>query len=782
MVKKLYIIFFPLIFVALHSCSYTRYVPEGKLLLIENNIVVNEKKGAPEEAEDILKQKPNPGFWIFAPHFGFYVAPGLGLYNWGDNTDSNFFSRIGSAPVILDTGKVSRSAIQLQNWYFNKGYFNATSDYKIDSLRRNAKKAEVTYTVQTGERYFINEITKDVQTKHVSDLIGYITRKDSIIKKGDPYDADKLDDERGRLAQFLRNEGYYNFSKNFITFSVDTLLPGNLVNVKMIVAQRQVDIGDTVEYRDHQIYHIKNVFVRPDLNIRATDEPEDTLLYNNYKYVYDTLQYKPRYLSDAIHFKQGSKYDEQDVKDTYSHLVGYKAFRLTQINFETSQSDSSGPTLNAYVNLAPLDKRTLILEPELTFNSTPRPGINGSVGWINRNVFGGGEALEIRINAGLQFYPSADSAVTGTDATRTLELGGEVSLDFPRWVLPFNTEGLFPKRMQPRSRISIYYNFLERIEFDRNTFGGKLSYSIRESRRKLHTFDIVDITYSQVSNENPQFLQALSDIQRRAFTSEFISTIRYTYIINEQLDSKWENPRYLKAVAEPAGFMLGKLDDWTNIGETRDNGSRSIFDVQYFQYLKLEVDGRYKWNLGKNRAWVNRIYSGYIYPYGNSKIATDTGFARIPPFSRYFFMGGSNDLRAWTPYRLGAGTTPNTNYSDGQSIGFATGTFKLLFNSEYRFPILSLLQGAVFIDAGNVWYSGGLETEKTDIKAEDLLNEFAVGTGFGLRLDFDFFVIRFDMGVKVRDPGLLSTGDEWVILTRNIPKNFTYNIALGYPF
>ncbi len=782
MVKKLYIIFFPLVFLALHSCSYTKYVPDGKLLLMQSTIVVNEEKGAPEEAEDILKQRPNPGFWVVAPHFGFYVAPSLGLYNWGNNRDSNFFSRVGSAPVILDTGKVARGAIQLQNWYFNKGYFNATSSYQIDSLRRNSKKAEVTYTVNTGQRYYINELSKDVETKQIENLINFITKKDSLLKKGDPYDAEKLEAERSRLAQFFRNEGFYNFSKNFITFSVDTLLPGNLVNIKMIVAQKQIDLEDTVTYRDHQTYRINKVYIRPDLNIRANSIPKDTLDFLNYQYIYDTLQYKPRYITDAIHFKEGVKYNEQNVKDTYSHLVGYKAFRLTQINFENGPEDSIGPTLNAYVNLTPLDKRTLILEPELTFNSTTKPGLNGSVGWIDRNVFGAGEALEIRFNAGLQFYPSADSTVTGTDATRTLELGGEISLDFPRWLLPFNTVGLFPKRMQPKSRASIYYNFLERIEFDRNTFGGKLSYSLRESRRKSHSFEVADLTYSKVSQINSQFLLALSDIQRRAFTSEFISTFRYTYIINEQLDSKWANPRYLKAMIEPAGFFLGKIDDWTSIGKPLDNGSRSIFDVQYFQYLKLEMDGRYQWNLGKKRAWVNRIYSGYILPYGNSKIATDSGFARIPPFSKYFYMGGSNDLRAWTPYRLGAGVTPNTNYSEGQSLGFATGTFKILFNSEYRFPIFSLLQGAIFVDAGNVWYSGGLETENTDIKIEDLLNEFAIGSGIGLRLDFDFFVIRFDVGVKVRDPGLISLGDEWVILTRNVPKNLTYNIALGYPF
>ncbi len=760
----------------MHSCRYTKYVPEGKMLLMHNEIIVNGEDNAPDPNENILKQEPTPGFWIFSPHFGVYISPALGLYNWGDGSDTSFFSRIGDPPVILDTGKVSRGARQLQIWYFNKGYFNSTSSYKIDSLRKNAAKAEVTYKINTGPRYYINEFTKDVPTKKLDALIEYFN-EDQLIKKGDPYDGEVLEDERARLADIFRNEGFYNFSKNFITFTVDTLLPGNKVNVKMVIAQRTVEKGDTNQYRDHEIYRINEVYIRPDLDIRHSNPPNDTLTYRTYHLVYDTLQYKPRYLTDAIHFKETEKYDEQQVKDTYNHLVGYKAFQLSQISFEPGSRDSTGPTLNAFVNLTPLDKRTFTIEPEVTFTSGLF-GMNGSLGWINRNFLGAGEALEVRFNSGIDFQPTA----TDNNLKPTYEIGGEVSLQFPRFLLPFNTVGLLPKRMQPKSKTSVYYSRLSRVEFKRETFGGKLSYNWRESRRKSHTVDLLDLTYSKVSDPTDAFLDALSDIQRRAFTSEFISATRYTYIINEHLEDDRPNPRYLKASVEVAGNTLSLIDNWTNVGETLDNGARGILNVQYYQYLKLEVDGRHFWSLRRNRAWVNRIYSGFIYPYGNSKIATDTGVARIPPFSRYFYMGGSNDLRAWSAYRLGAGVQPNTNYSTGQPLGFATGTFKLLVNTEYRFPIFSLLRGAVFIDAGNIWYSGGLQTEDTNIEVKNLLNEFAVGTGLGLRLDFDWFVIRFDLGIKMRDPALVAEGDEWVILTRNVPKNFTYNIALGYPY
>lgn len=744
---------------------------------MENRIEVNGKDNAPSETEDILKQKPNTGFWVFSPHFGAFVSPSLGLYGWGDNTDSSFFSKIGSAPVTLDTNKVVRGANQLKTWYFNKGYFNATSSYQIDSLRRNSKKAEVLYEVKTGERYYINEISKDVETKALNDLIAHFS-KDSLIKKGDPYDGNIMDEERSRLAQIFRNEGYYNFSKNLITFSADTLLPGNLVNIKMVVAQRAVYNGDTTVYRDHQKYHLNKIFIKPDVDIRKTSNPTDTLMYQGYHFVYDSLQYKPRYLTDAIHFKAGDKYNERAIKDSYSHLVGYKAFQLSQISFEPGQLDSSGPTLNAYVSLTPLLKRTLTLEPEITLTNT-NPGISGSIGWIDRNLFGAGEALRIRLIAGVSQQPTAEE---NNPNQLTFEIGGEIGIEFPRFLLPFNTIGLLPKRMQPKSEVSIYYNRLERIEFDRNTFGGGLSYNWRESRRRSHNVDLLDLTYSQIDDVSSTFSEALSDIQRRAFTSEFISATRYTYTFNERLESKYKNPRYVKLTAEATGLSLWALDNWGNLGQTLDNGAGAFLNVQYFNYLKAEIDARYSWNFPNDISWVNRFYTGIIWPWLNSAIETDTGVARIPPFSRYFFMGGSNDLRAWAPYRLGAGVTANTNYGTGDPLGFATGTFKMLVNTELRFPIISPLYGAVFIDMGNVWYTGGLETEQTDLVLNDFLDEFAIGSGFGVRMDLDFFVIRFDLGVKLRDPALISQGDEWVIATRNVPRNFTYNIALGYPF
>ena len=775
MTKNLYIIIAALGILALQSCSYTKLVPENNSLLWKNTIFVNDQKGAPSEAENIIKQQPNKHFILSS------MRPELGLYNWGNGNDSNFFSKIGEAPVIIDSARVTTGALQLQNWYFNKGYFNATSSFKIDSIGR--KKARASYFVTTHDRYFINKVSYKSKTKSLEDLISTTFKNDSIIRKGMPYDADRLEQLRNKIAQQARNSGYFGFSKNYIRFEADTFLTGNRVNINLVVDQANSKTGDSSYTHDHKKYYLKEIYIRPDHLYGNQNPPNDTVAANGYHVVSDSLKYTTRYLTDAIHLEVNDKYKEQDVKETYAHLVSYKAFQLSNISFATSSAtDSLGQSgLIGYINLTPFTKASLTLEPEVTTSAGSNFGMNGNIGYTIRNLFRGGESLKLSLKAGFEY-----STNPGVEQIRSLafEVGGEAVLEFPRFILPFNTQGLLPKRMLPTSEVALSYNTLSRQQFGRQTFGTRLTYNWKESARKSHKLDLIDITYSKVSNVDPDFEKQLTDIQRQAFTSEFISATRYTYTLNENLITRRKNPRYFKGIFEIAGNTMNALDNLFGLGQTNEgNGATSFFGVQYFQYAKMEVDGRYHWNIKEDQSWVNRVYSGYILPYGNSSIATDTGVARVPPFSRYFYMGGSNDMRAWVAYRLGAGTEFNTNYSEGIDTTFATGTFKLLLQSEYRFPIVSYLKGALFVDMGNIWLTGGLQNEQTNLKLDDFYKQLAVGGGFGLRLDFDFFVIRFDVGMKLRDPGLIDQNEEWVFLSQPaFAKNWTYNFALGYPF
>ncbi len=772
LLKKHYIVLYGFLFLLLHSCSYTKHVPEGQQLLMDNDIHVNGNKGASSKAQSILKQQPNSGIWVF----GNFISPPLSIYNLGKGTDSSFFSKVGDAPVMLDTVQTRRGANQLETYYFNNGYFNAQTWFDFDTIHNNPQKIRANYYVNTGRQYYLDSISIEVDNTGLKGLIDEHQDK-SLIRAGDPYDADILDLERKRLAQIFRNRGYYGFNKNYIVFEADTFRPGYNVSLKMLIADRNARIGDSIVAKAHQVYEIESVVIQPDYRKSSQGTKLDSTRFLDYEFRFQELRYKPRYITDAVHINPGELYSERLVKETYAHLVNYRAFQLTEISFNPVSTDSDTAKLETRINIYPLPKRTYTIEPEGTYTSG-NIGARLNFGYQNRNLFRGGELLDLRLTLGFEYQPTPGSA----EFSETREIGGEVGIYFPRFLLPINTVGLVPKRMQPASRLSFSVSNLDRVEFRRVTLQTQLSYQWRESLRKTHQIDLVDFAYSRLFSISSSFFNNLNPIQQRAFQSELISGTRYTFIYNEQIDPAVTNFRYLRASAELAGNTLQLLDQAFDWGETNENGNRELLGVQYFQFGKIDVDGRYYWNLGQSKVWVNRLFSGYIVPWGNSVLPTDSGSVRIPPFSRYYFMGGGNDLRGWPAYRLGPGTQSSTDYTTGKDTTFATGTFKLLINSEYRFRLFSALHGAVFVDAGNIWNTGGIQTPKTNLTWQGLYRELAVSTGAGLRLDLGFFVVRFDMGVKVRDPSLLDQGDQWVILTRPVLPNMSYHIALGYPF
>ncbi|MEQ9262606.1 MAG: BamA/TamA family outer membrane protein [Owenweeksia sp.] len=770
----------------LGSCNYTKHVPEGSYILWDNTIYENNNGKAPSEAATILKQRPTGHL--------LGINMDLAIYNWGNGTDSSFWSRVGEAPVIFDSSKARASARQLQAYYFNKGYFNATSEFKIDTNDHGRRWAYVDYFVYTGQQFYVNKLITQFPNDEMKELAEFF-KKDTYLTEGMPYDDDLLNKERERLAQIFRNHGYYKFSRNFISFTADTFQAGDSVKVNLLVSKRPVEQGDSIVYEDYEKYHIKDIFIRPDYSYTKKTKPSDTVEFRTYDITYDTLRYKPRYLTDAVHFKKGRLYEQYKVKESYSHFVSYQGFEVTEINFEEAGRDTSGPVLNAEVNLAPKEKRTFTLETEGTTTSG-NLGANVALGWVDRNFFKAGEELQIRINTGIDYQASLNSS----GRSRTFEIGGEIGVKFPRFVLPFNTVGLLPKRMRPTSRMSLYANRVRRIEFDRETFGFKLNYNWKETELKTHQVDLLDLSYSQISISS-DFQSRLNEIQQIAFNSALISATRYTFTYNQQLDPDKVNYSFFRTSIENSGFTLSALERNLPFGESGEYGVRTIGGVPYYQYVRLDADYRFFWNFKPKYTLANRVYAATIRAYANSIENRPNGSeVRNPPFSRYLYIGGSNDLRAWPAYRLGAGTQPNTVYlpvirnangditepvdydSDAvHDTSFALGTIKFLFSSEFRFPMFSFVKGAVFVDAGNIWLNGGLEDEETDFKFEDFLNQMAIGAGFGLRLDFNFFLLRFDVASKVRDPGLIGRGSPWVIDDQPL-LNLTYNIALGYPF
>jgi outer membrane protein assembly factor BamA len=737
--------------------------------LWKSEVKVQDGKKASEEAESILKQNPNRSI--------LGLRPSLALYNLGDGTDSSFFGNWGKPPVLLDSSKIRRGSQQLQNYYFNNGYFNVTGGYEIKPKERN-KKASAVYRLNLGPRYTVDSISYRSGTPEMAKLIEKFA-ENSELETGMYYDSKKLDAERERLKRIFRNHGFYNFSASYITFLADTVTTQKplTVNVELIVANRTRRRSDSTYSVPHKQYKVNQVVVHPDYRFMGNYQARDTLQFLEYTLAYDTLAYKPRYLTDALHLKPGKVYRQAAVEETYSHLGSYGAFRLTEITFkeEPATKDSLQPALKAEVKLAPRPKFSIDPQIEAT-NTSNNFGISGSLGFVDRNIFGGGEELRLDLSSGLEYQPTVGNA---NNLSRTFETGAELSLEFPRFVLPFNTIGLVPKRMRPTSVLSIYANRTSRIEFERETFGGRLSYAWRENSQKSHRVTLLSLSYSNLFQIQNRFLEQLNPIQQLAFRSEFISSSQYTFTYNGQKSNEQKTYHFFKGDLEVGGTLLSQF---TNESNTIADSS----NVPVYQFSRLETDYRFYWRLGQEKIWIHRLLLGYVLPYGISEFNSDDGRLRVPPFSRFFFIGGSNDLRAWPAYRAGGGEETITSYrgTPADSNGFSIGTLKALVSSEFRFPIYSYLKGALFVDAGNIWLTGGLEQDNPNsgFALADLGRDLYIGTGLGLRLDLDFFVIRFDTGIKVRDPGFVRQNKEWVIATKPVFPNITYNIALGYPF
>lgn len=767
MARRLFSILF--LSISMFACKYTRHVPDNKYLLWDYKIDLEDGGKVNFEAESVIKQKPN-NHLIFKN-----LRPGLGIHSWGSGKDSTFFSRYGKKPIIFDENAVKPSARQLENYYFNSGYFQVKVETDIITYPEK-KKAEVVYRVKRGPRYKIDSLSYAI-SPNLESLV-FQNRKESLLSEGQFYNSTRLDNERSRLAEIFQNNGYYNFTEVYISFEADTIhvKESGLLALRLIIKGIPTRVGDSIVYQKPKQYFYRKVTIIPDFDFNQKTGKSDSVLYKEYELRFDTLQYDGRYLVDAIHFKEGNLYKKSAILESYNHLSSYNAFDVKEISFISVKGENGKMYLDAQVRLVPRDKRTFTASTEAT-NTSGNYGVLGSVGIINRNLFGGGEALSFNINSGLEYQPSVSNSEI---LSRTFEIGAELKIELPRFLLPFNTEGLTPKRMLPKSSFNIYANRTARVEFDRETFGGRLNYEWQESPQKTHRVSLLNVSFSNLFSIDNSFISQLDPIQVLAFSSEFISSTSWVFTYSGQKSLRQKNYNFFTSNLEVAGNAQSLLTRGT--GDVNNDNFSTLFSVPVYQFGRLEIDYRQYYRQSKEHLWIARLNAGFILPYGLSTFSSDGTELRVPPFSRFFFLGGTNDLRAWPAYRAGGGIEQVSTYTGTGNNNFAIGTFKLLSNLEYRFPIYSSLKGAIFVDAGNIWLSGGLESEESSFDLRNLGRDLYIGSGLGLRLDLDFFVIRFDTGLKLRDPGYWAQQEEWVISTKPVFNNLTYNIALGYPF
>ena len=734
---------------------------------------------------------------------------------------NNWLLKTGEAPEILDSLKINKTKLNLERYYFSKGWFDRTIDYKVNI--HGKQRASLEYEIFKGDPFKILEIKTDIKTK-ILDSIYHASSNHSFIKKNTQFDITNFENERNRLNDIFRNSGVYNFSQDYITFENDTIGKDHKVDVKINIPNKLIRSGDTILQEPFKVYKIKEVNIYTDASFknRSKLKAEKILTFNGFNfYNYVKLKYRPNSITNALQIAKGKLYSDLDKTRTYRYLNALNTFKYPNIEYVENAIDS---TLITNIYLTPKKKYGLGFDFNVSQSNIQKIGLSFSSGILIRNIFKGAETLQISALGAVG--ASKDGSKTEDRFFDINELGTDIKLNIPRLFFPLNTEKIIPKYMLPTTQLGMGFTGQKNIGLDKQTFNGRLSYSWSPKKNRTTNFDLLNLQYvrnlnpgnyfnvyqnsfnrletialdtyptpsdyitqnslgeeildinnaddfiSLVSNDsnfqfsNPDDFQSVRNIRERKnrLTQDNFILASNLNLIKDNRESAFDNDfSIFRFKLELAGNLLNAVSDLVGF-DKNENGEFEINNVAFSQYAKSEIDYIKLWNLGRNNVIALRTFIGVAIPIGNSNTI---------PFSKSFFAGGSNDNRAWTAYNLGPGRSDNNNE-------FNEANFKLAFSLEHRYKLFSKLDGAFFIDAGNIWnVLDDVEDPKAIFNSLKSLNDIAVGSGIGLRYDFDFFILRFDIGFKTYNP-TYPKNQRW-LKDFNF-SNAVYNIGINYPF
>lgn len=742
---------------------------------------------------------------------------------------SNFAKKTGEPPVIVDLNRIKKSRNRLHAYYYRQGYFRSKVDFSIDTLEN--KRAEVNYNVTTGKPYILDSIATFIETP-VLDSLYNDAKNAAAIKKGQQYNEANFTAERERVTSYFRNHGAYNFQQNNISYVLDTVGNNYKANVDLIIDNETVRRGDSTFVRPFKLYTISQVNIYTK-NPTKEDQTIDSVSYNGFNlYSSGKLNYRPKAITDAIFITPGSTFADYRRVLTSRYLSNLRVFNYPTIQYVEDPNDPDKLITNIFLN--PRKKFRFTPSADFTHSNIQDFGIQGSLGLSIRNIFKGAEILELSTRGNIG--SSRDQAIADRSFFNILEYGADAKLTFPRIFFPFNTEKIIPKEMIPSTLMSFGISRQRNIGLDKENFTGVLTYNWtprrtdrwRSRSAKLDLFNIqyirnvnaenyfnvyqssydrlneyaneylsqvnpdylkeqmnpnagreliiesgtngfiTDVTGDNptiiVSEEDGRNIRRIEERRERLTENNLIFSTNFTYTMSSKRDLTDNTFFIFKTKAESAGGMLSLLAPLMTENKDVPVGNRTVFDVQYSQYIKGELDFIKHFDLRRGKVLAMRAFFGLAVPYGNSTSI---------PFARSYFAGGSNDNRAWQSYSLGPGRSGGLN-------DFNEANLKLAYSAEFRFNIFGKLNGALFGDVGNIWNIWD-EVDDPDFTFNGLksLEDLALGTGVGFRYDFNFFVLRFDVGFKTYNPGK-EEGERW-FKEYNFSKS-VFNVGINYPF
>lgn len=769
MVKKSRIyIYFLTVLLLLSGCSVSKFIPDGQYLLDEVHVRSDNKEIKSSEMYSYVRQKPNSKWFslVKLPMY-IYCASGKDSTKW----INKLLRKMGDAPRIYDPSVAEETRMQILSAVQNKGYLGAEVVLE-EKLKKN--KIDAYYRISTGNPYMISSINYNIEDYVIRDLL----MNDSIhsnLVEGMRFNVNVLEEERNRITQYLLNRGFYRFNKDYITFQADTVNGTYRIDLTMNIALNEQNNGNYNSL--HRQYKVRKVNYLMDIdNLAAVrNNPEtDTVEYNQLSIIYnDKLFLRPGVIASHNRIESGKLYSNRDVMSTYSSLARLGILKYSNIRFvEHFENDSS--YLDAYVSLSKNKNKTLAFQIEGT-NSAGDLGAAASVTYTHRNLFKGSETFNIKLRG-------AYEAVTGLEGyanNNYTEYGIETSLEFPEFMFPF-LKSDFKKSVNAKSQVSAKYNWQIRPEFERTLASAAWSYRWNSRKRASHRLDVLDINYIYMpyrSNTFIEYLNYMDEINpllRYSYEDLFIVRLGYTYTYNSAGVSTQQTAKKssysIRFNIEESGNLIYGLSKLIH-NKPLDGESYRVGNISFAQYVKLDFDFAKNIMIDDRNALVFHIGTGVAVPYGNSKSL---------PFEKLYFSGGANSVRGWSVRSLGPGGYRGAS----GSLDYVnhTGDIKLDMNVEYRTHLFWKLNGAAFIDAGNVWTLKDRYSDSTgQFSFKRFYKEIAVSYGLGIRFDLDFLILRFDGGMKAINP--METGvDRYPLIKPDFSRDFAFHFAVGYPF
>lgn len=681
-------------------------------------------------------------------------------------TVADFLRKIGQEPQILDTFLIDLSKKQYDIYLKNQGYFKSHVVTRIDTI--NKSRVNIFYKIYSGDPLKIASISYNFPENQ--ELIDFFASQHLRLKVGKKIDISELENFRTKVANLYRNNGYYYFSSQLITYQIDTV--GKYNNAELIV-----NFKEDVNPKVYQKWYINNIFIFADYDPAMALENSKTYLNSIDTSIFfsdDFIDYyflkknqtviKSKHILKELYLYPDSLYSISATQATYSHLSKYKIYKLTNIEFKETD-DTSKNYLDCDIKLSPTKKTDIIYEIEAT-NTSLNNGVAANLSYTHKNLFHGGEILDLKLELALQRLKTLDT--TSTSLFNTQEYSFNIKFTFPRLLIPFRSTK-FIMQNNPKTMISTKFGYQNRPEYNKIEALLSWNYYMQISESSNFIFTPLQFSSIRVLYINPEYLELIIDANLfESYKDHFIFGSKFTYTFSNQ--GKPGNNIFFQSNLSFAGNSLFAIMKYSNADTIDGAYNFPLFNTPFAQFVKTDFDFRYYINSLNQQQFVFRFFAGIGIPYGNSNLM---------PFGEKYFSGGANSIRAWQARTLGPGeyNSPTLIYIN------QTADIKLETNIEYRFNIISILEGAVFIDAGNIW---DIRSQNDDVQTVFFFNkfykQFAVGTGIGLRLNASYFVFRTDLGLKIIDPSLTE-------LHRVIPfersfniKDFSLNIAIGYPF